>query len=452
MDFTRDIDATEWVTAIIPRGARLDEEEIEGLEAYTTAKTSSIVDNWHASGSMVVKNPDAVANYGFICAVVDWDKVTIPDNLVTKAKKYLQNVQFNKMVLEVSAIDLHYMNPDIEGLHILEKIRCISTPHGMDTEFPITKIELDLQNPANTKYTLGTEVYGSLTSISSKVSNDVYNYINDTPSESTVLRSAKANAKALMEGTIDGGYASFIYGTDANGVPITDPATGELTHPERPTGLEVMNAYTNASATNRWLWTFGGFGHQTKAAGATSWSLPNVAITMDGAIVANAITTGTLKLAGNGSAAILQVYNGDTLIGSWKNDGIWVRRGSISLGNPIKFSVTDEGILTAVDGNFSGTITGSTFKTSPQNNKQIYIHDDRIEIYNTSTSGDSGALRFHTGPMNNRTGHYSMEFGMSANGISIAYDDGSSYENTDMMNLFKVAQYYGLHGGWAPQS
>jgi hypothetical protein len=388
LDFARDRDATELVTAVIPRGARLDEEKIEGLEAYTTAEGSTIVDSWHTRNSMVVINPAAVSTYGFICAVVDWSNVTDPDNLVKKAKKYLTTSQYAKIVLQVSAVDLHYLNPEIDALKMLDMVRCISQPHGMDAQFPVTKVDIDLVNPANTQYTLGTEVYASLTSANNKMSSDIYSYIEDThiPVESVILNSAKANAKALIEGTADDGYAGFIYGTDSNGDARNVPTNPNYGHNDRTTGLRVANAKEDSSATHRWLFTYGGLMHQNKKSG--SWQIPNVAITMDGKMVADFITVGEIKLtgastagAGSDKAVHMVVYNGSTKIGHWGSDGIQILKGSIRLGT--KDSSNRWPFYVDNDGNFQLTTWTDDSKTTVRNrwtSSSIYISTGSIRL------------------------------------------------------------------------
>lgn len=359
LDFVRDIDSTEWVTAVIPRGKRKDEEEIEGLEAYTTAEKSTIIDTWHARNSTVVKNPTTNRTYGFICTVVDWENVTDPDTLVKKAKKYLESVQFNKMVIEVSTVDLHYLNPDIDTFKMLSMVTCISDAHGMNSKFPVTKMEIDLLDPGNTTYTLGSEVFGNISSTINRFSNEVYDYIDDThiPVESVILNSAKGNAQALIEGTLDGGYASFIYGTDFAGVPITDDE-GVVTHPDRPTGITVRNSVKEDTSVNRWLWTYGGLMHQQKDTQKKTWKLPNVALTMDGSIVADRITSGVLTLTGSRTQSVnpntnpnatpkpsvaslfMKVFNGNNEIGRWSSEGIYVRSGTIWLGEKLENAIT----------------------------------------------------------------------------------------------------------------
>ena len=441
LDYASSFDVTDLVTAIVPRGARLDNSDISKLEAYTTVESCGNDGDWHRAGSRFVTSKEAIDTYGFITGVVDWNDVTDPSNLLSKAKKYLQSEQFNKLKLEVSVVDLHYLNPDIRSFKLLEEVRCISDPHGMDTFFPVTKMDIDLANPGNTKFTLGTETTVSLTSATNKISSDILSYINNTPGESAILKSAKDNARAIIEGTADGGYVSFMYGTDQYGVPILDPVTGEKTNPDRPTGIWVGNALTDANATNRWIWTYGGLMHQSKNTSVTPpvWRSPNLAMTMDGKFVADRITTGTLTLAGNGSAAVLEVYNGSTKIGHWNSNGIWINKGSIKLGT--KFEVTSEGILTAVDGHFSGEITGSTFKTVSTANKQVYIHGDAVELYNT-TNNDAGYVRIFQGSNAHSGGLYDYEFGISSRYCHAAWNNGSKYQQVDSASIIEVAHYW----------
>lgn len=358
LDFIQNAEATDWVTAIVPRGKRLEIEESEqpvpGLEAYTTIEDVATDGSWHTKGSNAISNPTAVSNYGYVSAVVDWDEVTDPAILYSKAKKYLQSVQFDKLCLEISAVDLHYLNPNIERFKLQETVHCISEVHGMDTSFPVTKIEIDLLNPSNTKYTLGTEVHTTLTSATNKVNDNLVKYVDDTfiPTESIILDNARDNATQLIEGAVSdlndtiagstaGGYASFIYGLDkttGNADIDQNPA-----NPKKPQGLRVADAQKDVNAKNRWLWTTGGLGHYGRSKTSDPWGPINVAITMDGKVVADSMTVGMIKLTGaaagqssggTGKSLFLKVYDGTTEVGRWGKDGIYIRTGSITLGQP----------------------------------------------------------------------------------------------------------------------
>ena len=122
IDFTKQWDSTEFATVIVPLGNRLDDSPIEALDAYLTVESVN-------NGSMYVKSDEAFAAYGWIEKVVTWNDVSDPVVLLEKAKAYLRDLQFDNMELELSALDLHYLDVSIEAVKLLDEIRVISRPH-----------------------------------------------------------------------------------------------------------------------------------------------------------------------------------------------------------------------------------------------------------------------------------------------------------------------------------
>lgn len=148
LDYTKSYDMSELSTVIIPLGKMQDEQEIEGLDKYLDIKSVN-------NGKDYVKNDAAIAQYGWIEEVVHFDDVTVPANLKTKGTQYLNEHRFEEMVLEVNAIDLHNLNPEIQELKLLDTVRVVSVPHGLNRDFDITKIVLPLYDPSSAEYTLG---------------------------------------------------------------------------------------------------------------------------------------------------------------------------------------------------------------------------------------------------------------------------------------------------------
>ena len=145
LDFTKNWDLTDLATVVVPRGKSLDKSPIEALTAYLTVKDVN-------SGSIYVSSDEAVKEFGWIEVVVDWNDVTEPANLLNKAKRYLEDYQFDKMTIELNALDMHYISRTEVAVDLLDEIRCVSNPHGMDRYFPVTSIELYLDEPNRTKY------------------------------------------------------------------------------------------------------------------------------------------------------------------------------------------------------------------------------------------------------------------------------------------------------------
>ena len=50
--------------------------------------------------------------------------------LLEKAREYLADLQFDNLELELSALDLHYLDVETEAVKLLDEIRVISRPHG----------------------------------------------------------------------------------------------------------------------------------------------------------------------------------------------------------------------------------------------------------------------------------------------------------------------------------
>ena len=159
IDFTRSWDATEYATVILPLGASLDESPIDDLTAYVTVKSVN-------GGSEYVVNSAAVATYGWVAKVVRFDDISDPYELLLKAQAYLADQQFDTMTLEMTAADLHGLDADVEAFRLLDLVRCISVPHGMNRYFPITKMEIALDSPESTVFTLGAKPTVSLTATS----------------------------------------------------------------------------------------------------------------------------------------------------------------------------------------------------------------------------------------------------------------------------------------------
>ena len=112
---------------------------------------------------LYVQSDEAVKTFGWIEKVVRWDDIQTPARLLRKAKGYLTNYQFDEMGIELSALDLHYLDVDTEAINILDKIKAVSRPHGMDRYFPVSKLEIPLDDPVGTIFSLGAKVGKTLT-------------------------------------------------------------------------------------------------------------------------------------------------------------------------------------------------------------------------------------------------------------------------------------------------
>lgn len=149
LDLKRYSKAEDIKTAIIPVG--------KDNVTITTA-------NEH-NGTDYVYNQDAVDLYGWIYDKVDFSEVYDPDTLLAEANKYLQKCINLAITIELTAVDLHMIDVDINAIRLGDLVPCVSTQHGImstfgdvSTYYLVSKYELDLENPANNKITLGRTI------------------------------------------------------------------------------------------------------------------------------------------------------------------------------------------------------------------------------------------------------------------------------------------------------
>ena len=115
-----------------------------------------------------VQSADAVKEFGWIEKTVRWDDITTPIRLLNKARRYLTDTQFSEKVIELKAVDLNYPDGTYEAISLLDKVRVISSPHGMDRYFPVTKLEIPLNSPESTVYTLGNADKTGISSVTNR--------------------------------------------------------------------------------------------------------------------------------------------------------------------------------------------------------------------------------------------------------------------------------------------
>ena len=153
LDLKTATEASGTYSAIIPIGAL--GLTIEGME------DRDITEDLVKSGDTIYSK-SAVAEFGWIYAPTSettWDDVTEERNLLTKGGEWLLN---DGMLLsngiEVTGVDLHFSDKQIESLRIYKKVNVRSEYHGLFEQFSLTKLEIELLEPQNTKISIGKTI------------------------------------------------------------------------------------------------------------------------------------------------------------------------------------------------------------------------------------------------------------------------------------------------------
>lgn len=259
LDFTRNFTVEDLVTVLIPLGAKLEESSIEALEERLTIKEVN-------NNSVALVNQTAVDHYGRITKVAKWDDVHNPTNLKTKGEAYLKEGQWEDAVIEAKAVDLHLSDSAIERFKILDSVHVVSSPHGLDKFFPLTKLVIPLDKPSGATVTLGGKEKVTLTSQNNNVSTDILDKIEKIPSPNKILQQAQDNASQLIQGMTNG---HMIYESNE---------------------MLCMDTDDKETARNVWRFNLGGLGHSDTGYNGRF----TTAITMDGWILGDRIAANSI--------------------------------------------------------------------------------------------------------------------------------------------------------------
>lgn len=148
IDYERVIQGEDIATAIIPLGAKLEDENGDETDERLTIEEVN-------GGVDYVYDEDAVETYGWIFKTVTWDDVTVASNLLTKANQELADAVKLTSSITLNAVDISFTNENTGEFVLGAQIKVKSKPHNLDDYFIISKLSLDLLNPANDQLTLG---------------------------------------------------------------------------------------------------------------------------------------------------------------------------------------------------------------------------------------------------------------------------------------------------------
>ncbi|MDU3434277.1 MAG: phage tail spike protein [Peptostreptococcus sp.] len=342
LDFTKNIDATQIVTAVIPLGARLEESSIPKLEERLTIKSVN-------NGVDYVASPSAIDTYGWIFKTVTWDNVHKPLILKHKGEEYLKSIQFENVVIKVRAIDLHMVDVNIEQIELLDQVRVISKPNGLDKIFPVSELTIDMTNPQANSITLGNNSIQAMSGSAVSSNTEILKKIEDIPDPTKAMQEAVENVTKLLNNALNGHVV------------------------KRKDELLIMDTADIETATKVWRWNLNGLAYSN-----TGYKGPyELAMTMDGSIVANRITTGVLK----GGYVKLDLERGTFLIGKDDNDFLLKFDGEkLQFGNgTLSKDSLEKELLDALKGK-----DGESFKFNLISNGDFHYNFTKDEPSDTS--------------------------------------------------------------------
>lgn len=151
VDVTQSISGENIYTALIPLGAKItDDSGGENEKRLTIKSLEDSTEGTIVKESDYIYDSEAVEKWGWIWKVEKWDDITNAPYLLTRAKEKLSQNISESMYIELTAIDLHNINVDVDSFNVGDEVHCVSTPHNIDARMVVKSITIDVDNPANT--------------------------------------------------------------------------------------------------------------------------------------------------------------------------------------------------------------------------------------------------------------------------------------------------------------
>lgn len=145
LSFARSGANTNLATAVLPYGAK-DE---------TTGKRLTIESV--NDGLDYIVDDEAAAIRGRITTTQTWDDVTDAANLLRKARQFLADRRQIVTSLELTALDLSYIDKTVDSYRVGDIIHVRAKPYQIDDDFRLTERKEDPLHPSTGKINLGKE-------------------------------------------------------------------------------------------------------------------------------------------------------------------------------------------------------------------------------------------------------------------------------------------------------
>lgn len=414
VDYSKTQDATELFTALIPTGAKTETYNPDGTITTTVVDIKSV-----NGGIDYIYDADAVAKYGWIFRHQEWEDVTLPENLIVKARAYLEQSIYLSDILSLTAVDLANVNVDISRLKTGRWTKVISRPHGIDVNYILEERTRCLLEPGKDAISLGGTI-STLSGSTAKAQAEMSSYVQQIASSTSKEINQKVNnATQLISGGL-GGYV--VIGRSDNG---------------QPEEILIMDAPAKENAVNVIRLNKNGIGFSTSGYNGVyknAWTIDGNLLAdfiTSGTMYADRIKGGTLTLGGaSNQNGVFKILDGSGKeIGLWNKDGLQQVAGSSS----IRISPTIGGII--LDGNVNwsdGTVT----------NSRVRIDYDIVKIFEDKSESDNNTSYLESGGLvvQGESSDYVANYGVDCYAVN-AYFEGDFDVHGEKNRAVKTGSY-----------
>lgn len=314
-----------FVCRVLPRGkGELVSGEAGTLEAgygrrITIADVNGGVEYIEDSDAVpLVRLPDGAGGYEYPTALVVYEDIETPEELLAAARRDLQLYTRPRVSYEADVIQLHEAGMDSHGVELGDAVDIVDTTFGdgLRIEARVVMVEMELLDPTQTKLTIGNaqaSLADSLKVLSDKVAT-VDDYLVRQGDATTAQWVDDLIKRINIELNALGGYTYLVPGMGCitYDVAVEDPSVGT----EASSAVEIRGGSIRIADSK-------------DAQGNWEWRTLILSGTINSQVITAAqITTGFIGSAGD---TYIDLDSGSAQIGSSDGAHLLVEDGSLSI-------------------------------------------------------------------------------------------------------------------------
>lgn len=152
---SREIDPTNVITRLYPLGAKITviNQQGQGEETEERVSIASVND-----GIPYIESEDYVSAYGIIEGTFIWDDVTLPTNLLTKARSWMADNNGIYAGNRITALDLSLLGLDADDFVLYDRYPVRNALIGLNDTLQIVKQTIDTVQPEQSTFEMGDTV------------------------------------------------------------------------------------------------------------------------------------------------------------------------------------------------------------------------------------------------------------------------------------------------------
>ena len=200
-DGSREIDFNSTITRLYPYGAKKTEtvvdENGQEVEQETEERVTIASIN---SGKEYIDDAVAIEEYGIIEGYVEFDDITLPQNLLSRAQEYLGDLNLIPTSHSFTALDLSLLGLDYDDFQLYDSYPCYNPLIDVDETLEIVSQTIDINEPMSSSIEMGEtgfrlsheidkgNIYDQFIDFQGKTETQIINISNKTVANAAAIK------------------------------------------------------------------------------------------------------------------------------------------------------------------------------------------------------------------------------------------------------------------------